>query len=99
MKPHFFLLNMYPHTSFDDSFLVSKIACMHLQLYDSANAVLGTFTAPKNIGDNGYWISDSPKNTDPALAGIAAAVQVKAVSVCLSGSGAITHIDSCLSDY
>jgi hypothetical protein len=65
------------------------------QLYDYYNAIIDTYTAPKNIGDNGYWTSDSPKNTDPALLGIAAARHVTAFSVCLSRSGAITHVDYC----
>jgi hypothetical protein len=82
----------------DDSVLVSKIACMFTQLYN-ASGTIGQFQAARNIGNNGYWTTDSPKNTDPALAGIAAAVQVDQMSVCFSGSAALTHINYCLSDY
>jgi hypothetical protein len=50
-------------------------------------------------GDNGYWTSDSPKNTDVTLGGIAMTQYVTELHVCLSGSGAITHVSYCDDPY
>jgi hypothetical protein len=56
--------------------------------------MMDKYFAP-STGNNGYWTSDSPKNTDPSLANIVATRHVSGVSICFSGSGAVTHMDYC----
>lgn len=50
---------------------------------------------PPITGNNGLWKSDSPQNTDPHLSNIMEARNVSYVSICLSGSGAVTHMGYC----
>ena len=91
----------------NQSFVSIIVSCLvSLTLFDSfygyntvqlltATSSSSTFNVPKTIGDNGYWMSDSPKNMDTHLEGIAAAHHVTELIVCLSGSGAVTHVNYC----